>query len=57
MRTQNKANQVLLLLMPFILLISWKSFPAAVIIFWLALSVVSILEILIKQNKYGNERT
>lgn len=57
MRTQNKVNQVFLLSMPFIILLSWKSFPAAVIIYWLALSIVGVLEILIKKIKYGNERT
>jgi membrane protein insertase Oxa1/YidC/SpoIIIJ len=37
-------NKTMFLLLPFIILLYWKIFPAAIIIYWIAMSLVGIIE-------------
>jgi membrane protein insertase Oxa1/YidC/SpoIIIJ len=38
------------LLLPFIILFYWKIFPAAIIIYWIAMSLVGIIEAIITKK-------
>jgi len=37
-------NKTMFLLLPFVILLYWKIFPAAIIIYWIAMSLVGIIE-------------
>lgn len=42
--TAANQNKTMLLLLPFVILFYWKIFPAAIIIYWIAMSLVGIIE-------------
>jgi len=43
-------NKTMFLLLPFIILLYWKIFPAAIIIYWIAMSLVGIIEAIITRK-------
>lgn len=43
-------NKTMFLLLPFIVLFYWKIFPAAIIIYWIAMSLVGIIEAMITRK-------
>jgi len=43
-------NKTMFLLLPFVILFYWKIFPAAIIIYWIAMSLVGIIEAIITRK-------
>jgi len=43
-------NKTMFLLLPFIVLFYWKIFPAAIIVYWIAMSLVGIIEAIITRK-------
>ena len=48
--TAANQNKTMFLLLPFIILFYWKIFPAAIIIYWIAMSLVGIIEAMITRK-------
>jgi len=48
--TAANQNKTMFLLLPFIILFYWKIFPAAIIIYWIAMSLVGIIEAIITRK-------
>ena len=48
--TAANQNKTMFLLLPFIVLFYWKIFPAAIIIYWIAMSLVGIIEAIITRK-------
>lgn len=48
--TAANQNKTMFLLLPFIILFYWKIFPAAIIIYWIAMSLVGIIEAILTRK-------
>ena len=55
--TAGNQNKTVMIMLPFIIVFYWKIFPAAIVIYWIAMAIIGIIEGLInkKSIRYGND--
>jgi YidC/Oxa1 family membrane protein insertase len=54
--TSGKQNKTMLILLPLIILVYYKILPAAIVVYWIAITVVGIFEVLITRKTFSEQK-